>query len=357
MASFHIKVIKSKTGTRKYTCRVRERKSGETEFDRSKTFTKKTSAEAWGKQEVERLESICHGGVIPTTQTIGDLIQKALQTPEFANKRSKRANLELLLRYPIAHVALNAFCDNHLINHCQLRLEKDRVLPQTLSAEVSNLRSVFKRAKPIWQIAVNDDVFKSAHETLVFMRLVGKSARRSRRPNESEIRALVAGLKEREKSQISFIPFSDIFIFSILTCMRIGEVCTILWSDLNETQRAVMVRNRKDPRKKEGNHQWVPLLGDSWDIIAKQPKTDERIFPYDPRSVTAGFQRVRNQLGIKDLRYHDLRREGASRLFEAGFTIEEVAQVTGHRSLHVLWLVYAELYPNRLLGKPVRPVI
>ncbi|MCV5779238.1 tyrosine-type recombinase/integrase, partial [Escherichia coli] len=64
-----------------------------------------------------------------------------------------------------------------------------------------------------------------------------------------------------------------------------------------------------------------------------------------------GFQRVRNALGIEDLRYHDMRREGASRLFEAGFIIEEVAQVTGHRSLNVLWQVYAELFPKSLHEK------
>ncbi len=95
----------------------------------------------------------------------------------------------------------------------------------------------------------------------------------------------------------------------------------------------------------------VPLLGDAWSIVQRQPKTSELIFPYNSRSVTAGFQRVRNALGIENLRYHDLRREGASRLFEAGFNIEEVAQVTGHRSLDVLWQVYTELYPKSLHEK------
>ncbi|MDC9622657.1 hypothetical protein PSI22_13685, partial [Xenorhabdus sp. XENO-7] len=47
----------------------------------------------------------------------------------------------------------------------------------------------------------------------------------------------------------------------------------------------------------------------------------------------------------------DLRREGASRLFEAGFSIKEVVQVTGHRSLNVLWQVYTELYPQSLHDK------
>lgn len=80
----------------------------------------------------------------------------------------------------------------------------------------------------------------------------------------------------------------------------------------------------------------VPLLGEAWDIAMRQPRGGEFIFPYNSTSVTAGFQRVRTALGIEDLRYHDLRREGASRLFEAGFSIEEVAQVTGHRSLNIL---------------------
>ncbi len=49
----------------------------------------------------------------------------------------------------------------------------------------------------------------------------------------------------------------------------------------------------------------------------RQPKVGALIFSYNARSVTAGFQRVRNKLGIVDLRYHDLKREGASRLFKA----------------------------------------
>lgn len=144
------------------------------------------------------------------------------------------------------------------------------------------------------------------------------------------------------------IPFNDILEFSILSCMRIGEICRIQWSDVDENNRSVVVRDRKDPRKKTGNHMSVPLLGGAWDILMAQPRTEERIFPFEPRSVTAGFQRVRNALGIEDLRYHDLRREGASRLFEKGFAVHEVAQVTGHRNLNTLWRVYTELYPESL---------
>lgn len=95
----------------------------------------------------------------------------------------------------------------------------------------------------------------------------------------------------------------------------------------------------------------VPLLGDAWVILHRQPRNDARVFPFNSRSVTQTYRQVRDALGIDDLRYHDLRREGASRLFEAGFSIEEVAQVTGHRSLNLLWQVYTELYPKSLHEK------
>lgn len=95
----------------------------------------------------------------------------------------------------------------------------------------------------------------------------------------------------------------------------------------------------------------VPLLANSFEIAKRQPRTKGFIFPYNPKSVTAGFQRVRNKLGIEDLRYHDLRREGASQLFEKGYSIEEVAQVTGHRNLNILWQVYTQLFPHKLHDK------
>jgi integrase len=37
-------------------------------------------------------------------------------------------------------------------------------------------------------------------------------------------------------------------------------------------------------------------------------------------------------LDIEDLHFHDLRHEGTSRLFEAGFSIEQASLVTGHKT-------------------------
>lgn len=49
-------------------------------------------------------------------------------------------------------------------------------------------------------------------------------------------------------------------MFSILSCMRIGEVCKILWTDVDYASRSVLVIDRKDPRKKSAITWWCLYL-------------------------------------------------------------------------------------------------
>jgi len=46
--------------------------------------------------------------------------------------------------------------------------------------------------------------------------------------------------------------------------------------------------------------------------------------------------RATRRAGIEDLRFHDLRHEAATRLFEKGLNIMEVASITGHKDLRML---------------------
>ena len=87
-----------------------------------------------------------------------------------------------------------------------------------------------------------------------------------------------------------------------------------------------------------------------------QPKGSAYIFPYEPRSVGAAFTRACHVLGIKDLRFHDLRHEATSRLFERGYQIHEVAQFTLHDSWNELKR-YTNLRPENLreLRAPAAP--
>ena len=61
----------------------------------------------------------------------------------------------------------------------------------------------------------------------------------------------------------------------------------------------------------------------------------------------------RDALAIPDLHFHDLRHEGVSRMFEAGYAIQQVAVVSGHKSWNQLKR-YTQIKPESLHdhGKP-----
>ncbi len=82
--------------------------------------------------------------------------------------------------------------------------------------------------------------------------------------------------------------------------MRQDEICRVEWSDVNARTRTLLIRDRKDPRQKKGNHQAIPLLAvsgyDAWAILEEQRRETGaevgRIFPYNGRSVGTAFRRA-----------------------------------------------------------------
>jgi integrase len=49
------------------------------------------------------------------------------------------------------------------------------------------------------------------------------------------------------------------------------------------------------------------------------------------------WERVRRRADLQDLHFHDLRHEALSRFFEMGLTTPEVASISGHRDLRMLF--------------------
>lgn len=353
MAHYIIEKRVRADGTPRYRCTVVLKEKGKIVHRESKTFSKQQLAKTWGTNQASKLEQF---GIPQKNDiaklTLADLLAKYLSDPNMGGKvsRTKWYVLQNIIASDLAPLKLSDIQPHHIIEHCRNRAATG-LKPSTISQDITYIASVLDIAKPVYGINIDKSVIMEVRPLLQKMNLIGPSERRARRPISVELDRIIEKLTERQSHRYSTIPFIDILNFSILSCMRISEICSLLWDDIDYKQKAVLVRNRKDPRKKIGNHMLVPLLGNAWDIVMAQPKKNEFIFPYKPYSVTAGFQRVRNSLGINDLRYHDLRREGASRLLEQGFSIEEVAQVTGHRNLGTLWNIYISIYPNSLHEK------
>lgn len=206
----------------------------------------------------------------------------------------------------------------------------------TISVDLTYLTGVFKTAKELWKLPVSLEPIKLARANMGHLKISTRSIERDRRPTMKEIQQLCDYLDEH-----SAFPMRDIINFAIGSAMRLGEITSLRWIDLNEEDRTIIIRNRKHPTQKIGNDQEVPLLGETFQTVKRQPKPSEvteasRIFPVSADTISTIFPRACAALNIIDLHFHDFRHEGVTRLFEQGYRIEQVSLVSGHRDWKML---------------------
>jgi integrase len=67
-------------------------------------------------------------------------------------------------------------------------------------------------------------------------------------------------------------------------------------------------------------------------------RINSRVFSLQAESKSQAFERAcgSHRSNINDLRFHDLRHEATSRLFEKELNVMEVAAITGHKTLDML---------------------
>ena len=70
------------------------------------------------------------------------------------------------------------------------------------------------------------------------------------------------------------------------------------------------------------------------------------LLPFNSRTIGSYLRNQMRLLGIDDLHFHDLRREGVSRLAEDGLTIPEMQRVSLHESWQSLQ-IYVNLPPTQ----------
>ncbi len=306
-----------------------------------KTFKSKAQAEMWARQreaEIDRAEIVAEPGVL----TVSNLLTSYRELRDHSRPIADTSNEHYMLKHLEAGLGERraaALSPQDLVAFCQMRKEEGAG-PYTVNMEISKLGTALRYAGAFLKVAL-PDVVGQARPLLNHLGLIGGGGRRERRPTEDEILRLLEQLKQ---------PYADIVRFGIATAMRRGEIVKLKWEDLDKKKKLILVRDRKDPRKKQGNDQWVPLLGEAWEIVQRQPDNSERIFPVHEQTLSKYFKEACDTLGIPDLHFHDLRHEGTSRLFEQGYEIQQVSLVTGHKDWRHLRR-YTNLRPEDLHPK------
>jgi integrase len=346
MATFTKK--KRKDGSTVYKADIRIKKDGVLVHRESSTFAQLKTAKEWARSreiELEKpgaLNRQKHKGV-----TVGDILKWYRDSyKDLANfGRTKAHHIDMMIGFQFSETPLADLTSDVIINHIKDR--RKQCGAATANNDLIWLRVALKTARPhfpdypIDLLAVEDAAVVCRKH-----RLIAKAGQRERRPTPDEIKLLSDYFQRRDKR--AQLPMYDIFWFAIHSARRQGEITRILFADNDSVNLTGLVRDAKHPTKKEGNHRRFKYTQEAWEIVEQQPKTEDgRIFPYEERSVSAAFTRACHANGIEDLRFHDLRHEATSRLFEAGYSIVEVQQFTLHESWAMLKR-YTNLRPENV---------
>jgi integrase len=292
---------------------------------KTQTFPTKILAQQWARGVEAEIDA---GRAVPARAsrvTVADLVDRytnevSAAKPFGRNKADVLAKIRALLG---AEVAADLTAER-IVDY----IRTDRgIRDVTASIDLTYLKGVLKIARALWREPVHPGIVDDAREILRYMGTLHRSTERDRRPTPDELAAL------RRWFERSTCLTPDIFDFIIASCFRPpSEIVRLQWDDLSREDRTIVIHDRKDPRKKIGNHQTVPLLGEAFDIVVRQRQRDARIFPVNGHSWSSLFPRACADLGIEDLRLYDLRHESISRLVEAGrHSIPEMMLITGHK--------------------------
>lgn len=192
---------------------------------------------------------------------------------------------------------------------------------------------------------MNGNPVKDGRYALSKTGLVGSSNKRARRLHTGEYERLI------EAADGHWITYY--ITIARDNAMRLGEIHSQVWKDVNFDDRTLTIRDRKDPNDKIGNDETIPMIGHTYEVLRGLyvvSKRRGRVFSMvkNSGSVSDKFAAVAKAAGIDGLHFHDLRHEAISKLFERGLEIQEVALVSGHKSWDSLKR-YTQLKPGQIL--------
>lgn len=335
-------------GTTAYTAQIRLKDQGVIVHTEAQTFTKKALAQAWMKRREAVLEEQrASGGFSKDKITVGDLLDAYVQQSEGITEwgRSKKADIARLRTCGLAAKDARLLTAADIIDYAKRRRIDDEAGPATVLNDIVWLRQAFLSGATMFDIKQPVVAADAAKLELFRMKVIAKPAQRKRRLSAEEEEKLVNYFGSRDAR--AQIPMLDIFKFALLTARRQEEICRIKWVDIDFEKWTCWLDDVKHPTQKKGNRREFRILKPALEIIQSQPKTADEVFPYNSKSVGAAFTRACHFLEITGLRFHDLRHEATSRLFEKGYSIQEVAQFTLHESWATLKR-YTHLKPENV---------
>ncbi|MFC1602014.1 integrase [Pseudomonadota bacterium] len=202
----------------------------------------------------------------------------------------------------------------------------------TVRLELALLSHMFTVVIQEWRMGL-------VYNPVAAVRKPAAGAGRNRRLQPDEERALLAACDQASNPMLGWI-----VRIAIYTGMRAGEIQTLRQDQVDLARRVVRLNKTKN-----GSARTVPLIQQATEIFGHalahpirsntdlifwgEPGRDGHRRPYE---YSPAWRRALKRAGIVNLRFHDLRHEAVSRLVEAGLGDQEVAAISGHKSMQML---------------------
>jgi integrase len=264
---------------------------------RGETFTLRRDAQAWAQKIEVQAEHIVASGYqpVPDRYTVSDLIDGYAQECNMGG-RTKQATHAMLKR-ELGSIPLKRINGIHLRDFIDKRVEAGAG-GVTIAADLSFFGAILKWGRHSRRMDLPTDLARDARRDLSAKKVSTRSNERDREPTTEELERLYAFWTANKRQDI---PMATLCAFALSTAMRQDEICSILLEDVNEQKRTVIIGDRKYPRRKEGNHQTVPLLPSAWALVEPILATQKfgRIFPHQASSVSTAFTRACTKIGIR----------------------------------------------------------
>lgn len=285
----------------------------------TRTFTSKAKAEFWIRETEGEMD---RGNYIDRSEAEATTLKQALQrylkeiTPHKKGAKQETNRIKVWMKRPLAKFALTNIHGAHLAAYRDERLSQGKS-PQTVRNEINLISHVYTIAKKEWGMTC-------LINPVLNIRLPKPSVGRERRLQEGEEQALLKAAN---------YPLKEMIIIALETGMRLGEILSITWTNIDIKNATLKLETSKN-----GERRFVPLSSKARNtLIQLQRQLSGLVFPLVTSSaISHQFRKVCKDLNLIDLRFHDLRHEATSRLFEKGLDMMEVAAITGHKTLHIL---------------------
>lgn len=286
----------------------------------TKTFSKSADAERWAtiiESEMER------GVFVSRTEAEATLVSDVLDRYEKEVLPTKRGEQSDKSR---VKTLKEAFGDYRLASLTSTQISKFRdrrlkvVGPQSVIHEINLLSRVLKTASMDWGIALPGGIPTTQ------VRKPSKPRGRDRRVTQVEIDRILAASESVE--------LRTIVVLAVETAMRRNELASLQWEEIDFKKCTAHL-----PKTKTDIPRTVPLSKTAMKALKGLPKQIQgRVFTLQAESMSQAFERAcePHRANITNLRFHDLRHEATSRIFEKGLNVMEVAAITGHKTLEML---------------------